>query len=120
MNGAAIKLVVADLEIPFGWIADEEERDEAQYRAFLRRVLPALIAVARADVKLLEGRASINDICAIIKRADDGLQLVWSAATPAQQQRLAQSLASWWPKYLELRAKTKAVAEDLIARRANA
>ena len=120
-NGAAaIKLPEYNDEISFPWITDEDERDEAEYRLFLRKVLPELIRVAKADNWLLSQKLDASylpDILAVIQRADEGLQLLWSAAGPAQRERLVQSLAGWWPRYMELRAETKRAADQLIAKR---
>ena len=120
-NGAAaaIKLIPEfNDHIPFPWITDEDERDEAEYRLFLRRVLPELIRVAKADNWLLRHADAIDltDIFGVIQRADEGLQLLWTGAAPAQRERLVESLRSWWPRYLELRAQTKRAADALIAR----
>ena len=121
-NGAAaaIKLIPEfNDHIPFPWITDEDERDEAEYRLFLRKVLPELIRVAQADERLLHSSVvGTWDIFAVIKCCDEGLELLWRAGSVAARERLVESLRSWWPRYLELRAQTKSVADQIIAKRA--
>ena len=118
-NGAAvaqIKLVPEfDDNLPFPWLKSEEERDEAEYGIFLRRVLPELLRVAKADNWLLNqiedrklGADYLPDILAVIQRADEALEPLWRAGTAAARERLVESLRSWWPRYMELRAEPNA------------
>lgn len=121
-NGSAaaqIKLVQFDNDLTFPWITDEDERDEAEYRVFLRKVLPELLRVAKADAWLLShaGAVDLRDIRAVAQRGEEGLELLWRTAPLAQRERLVESLREWWPRYVELRAETKRKADALIERR---